>query len=196
MPSPKKQQQPEPSSGGKFKLRPLEMIGLGLLGFAILVYSLSKCLGGSKPVAGPGANNQLDSTQTDSVRMAQELEKLTKIYIVMDSVKLRSTPGLNGQIVKILLFDEVVYDLKEQTQKMENIRFSAEESRKEPWVKVRTADGKVGWVFGAVVSFYRKPRPSQPMRDSSLTTGSDTTAAAPSTTPTPGRPTSQPPRNR
>jgi SH3-like domain-containing protein len=94
------------------------------------------------------------------------------------------------------LFDEVVYDLKEQTQKMENIRFSAEESRKEPWVKVRTADGKVGWVFGAVVSFYRKPRPAAPMRDSSLTTGSDTTAAAPSTTPIPGRPSNQPPRNR
>ena len=190
MPAPKrrkKEEAPPPPDRLTWlkKVRPLEVAAIGLLLFAVLLYGINRCntpsAADSNEQAGLGAVQDSSlAALPDSLQQA--VKGLTKVYVVMDSVKLRSKPGLDGKIIRVLMHDEAVYDLGEQTKMMENIQFSVEERRTEPWVKVRTAEGQEGWVFGAVVSFYRKRKPApRTVGDSTTTTVSDSTIMQPQT---------------
>ncbi len=187
MPSPRNQQkrteQPKPAAKAKFKLRPIEMIAVGLLLVAVMMYALGQCGGRRKPTETPANAAQL----ADSAQLEARASNLRPLYVVVDSLKLRSKPQLDSNFIRYLSYDEIVFDMGVQTDFMQTIRFSIDDVRTEPWVKIRTNKGEVGWVFGAGVHFYRKKRrAAMPAAASTVTTPSatNTTATTPSATTT------------
>lgn len=78
------------------------------------------------------------------------------IYVKIDGLKMRDKPGTSGtKVVAQLGLNTPLSYLGEQTSFKEKITIG-ETSYDEPWVKVRTTDGKLeGWVFGGGVRFYK-----------------------------------------
>lgn len=195
----KKTPPPPPSNGILGKLRPIELVAIGVLGFAVLMYAFSKCGGGSA-----------DTTPTDTTLVVPNGGTLTTpnttipgqanpgttvgvrpLYIILDSVKLRRGPHLDSALVKFLVFGEEVYDMGKRTDFEQTVKISATETRTAPWVQVRTGDNKVGWVFGAGLEFYPKKRKGgNPTIDvpgtqgTTVTQPTTTTVTTPSTTTT------------
>lgn len=164
----------------RIKLRPMEIVGIGLLFFAIIVYAFTR---------GEREPEQRQIAQlADSTQLANKASQLRPLYIIVDSLKLRAKPKLDSNFIRYLVYDEMVFDMGEQTDATQTIRYSAEEVRTEPWVKIRTEKGEVGWVFGAGVGFYRKKRrpfnPNASAAISTITEPSTTTAPSANTTAT------------
>ncbi len=84
-------------------------------------------------------------------------EKITPLYVSIDNLKLREKPNLQSRIIRELeLFEEVSY-LHEMTDFKQKINLGSEIAN-EPWVKVKTERGYIGWVYAAGVHFYKKKR--------------------------------------
>jgi hypothetical protein len=82
-------------------------------------------------------------------------ERVTPLYITIDGLNVRRGPGLNYDFIdRLALHDEVVF-LNEISDSTQTIKLGELEVS-EPWVKIRTAKGRNGWVFGAGVSYYKK----------------------------------------
>ncbi len=80
-----------------------------------------------------------------------------KLYITIDKLKLRSKPGLKSKVLgELPLFSEV-YFMEEVTDSIYTLSLGKEVAN-EPYVKVKTKRGTVGWVYGAGVNYYKKKR--------------------------------------
>ncbi|MGH1338902.1 MAG: SH3 domain-containing protein [Aureispira sp.] len=182
------QQEDTPASKPtKGRLNNIELAGIGLIVFAVLLFAISKC--GADPVAENGEEQPtvteevVDSTLTppaDSSRdegssfsapnrptantapltaRPDSLRQPRTLYVLADSLRLRHAPELAGKVLTYLRYGEAVTDLGEATA-LQKLRVSADEVRTAPWVKVRTKTGKIGWAFGAYMQFYPVPRPT------------------------------------
>ncbi|TXB61605.1 SH3 domain-containing protein [Phaeodactylibacter luteus] len=81
-------------------------------------------------------------------------EAYTPLYVVTPALNLRTGPGLKYKVLeRLALHDEVAFlnEVTDTTQLIDLGDIIAEE----PWVKVRSANGKEGWVFGACVDYYK-----------------------------------------
>ena len=82
----------------------------------------------------------------------------SRLYVTIDGLNLRQGPGLNSGIIrKLALFDEVYY-ADEVTDSTFRVNLGLQEVD-EPYVKVRTTGGQVGWVYGAGVHYYKRKHP-------------------------------------
>ncbi|MBK8703339.1 MAG: SH3 domain-containing protein [Saprospiraceae bacterium] len=79
------------------------------------------------------------------------------MYVTIDGLNVRSTPGLKGQVLdRLALYDEVFF-LNERTDSL--YEFSIGKVKvKEAYVKIRTRKGRTGWVYGAGVHYYKMKR--------------------------------------
>ncbi len=67
-------------------------------------------------------------------------------------LRLRKTPGPEGELIRVLEEQEVLYDLGEVSDfttpiQLRGVRFD------EPWLKVATETGETGWVYAGALSF-------------------------------------------
>ena len=137
-------------------LRPMEMIGIGLVLFALMVWGLSKCGRDKKSdkknttEIQNGTESNLEDGKTDALRRT--------LYVCMDSLRMRRAPHKDSATVKLLPYGDELMDMGEY-QNEQTIKMSPEYSVTEPWIKVKTKDGRSGWVFGAGVRPYPKKRP-------------------------------------
>ncbi len=83
--------------------------------------------------------------------------KYATLYVTIDGLKMRKTPGLKGELVSKLELYEPVFFLNQKSEKREEISLGYEKVT-DHWVKVRTQSGKEGWVFGAGVHYYKMKR--------------------------------------
>ncbi len=81
----------------------------------------------------------------------------SKLYVTIDGLKMRKQPTLKGDVVAKLELYEEVYFLNQKTEKTEEISLGYEKVT-DHWVKIRTKEGKDGWVFGAGVHYYKMKR--------------------------------------
>lgn len=82
------------------------------------------------------------------------VERKTVLYSTIDGLNVRSGPGLrNGVVARLPLYAEVEF-LNEVTDSLYEIDLG-EITPREPWVRIRLADGKTGWVYGAGVEYYK-----------------------------------------
>lgn len=79
------------------------------------------------------------------------------LYATIDGLKVRKEPNLKAAVVAKLELYEAVSFLNQKTEKVEEISLGYEKVT-DHWVKIRTKDGKVGWVFGAGVHYYKMKR--------------------------------------
>ena len=86
--------------------------------------------------------------------ISNDKERYTPLYITIDGMNIRSSPTLKGKVLdRLSLYDEVAF-MDEVTNSKDTIQLGAV-TTVEPWVKVRTRKGKIGWVYGAGVSYYK-----------------------------------------
>lgn len=155
---------PSPSKG---RLNNLELTGIGLICFAVLLFGISRCNqqpDPPSPVAQPTITEQVVDTvptpppppPAPAVVLPDSILQKRKLYVLADSLRLRTSPELSSTVVTYLSYGEEVIDLNETTEPRK-IRVSVDEVRTAPWVKIRTKSGKTGWAFGAYLQFYPAP---------------------------------------
>ncbi|MEM9930969.1 MAG: SH3 domain-containing protein [Bacteroidota bacterium] len=82
------------------------------------------------------------------------IEKVTPVYSTINGLNVRSGPSMkNGVITRLSLYQEVIFT-GEVTDSLYSIDLG-EITPTAPWVKIRLEDGKEGWVYGALVSYYK-----------------------------------------
>ncbi|MBL4650981.1 MAG: SH3 domain-containing protein [Aureispira sp.] len=173
--------QPQKSSRGK--LNNMELFGIGLFCVAFLLYGISKC--GKEPVVESPSGPVVTEEVVDSPAIARRDENASsftgtnsdnnsnaaptaptnptvvggatrKLYVIIDSLRVRQAPNLGGQLVTNLKYGEEITDLGERTVS-EKLRVSPDEVRTAPWIKIKNKEGQVGWAFGAYLQFYPVP---------------------------------------
>ncbi|MBK7872272.1 MAG: SH3 domain-containing protein [Saprospiraceae bacterium] len=70
----------------------------------------------------------------------------------VESTRLRETPGEDGKVIQELAKGTVLYDLGEVSDFTTRVQLRGI-WLDEPWLKVRTKDGKQGWIYGGALSF-------------------------------------------
>ena len=82
----------------------------------------------------------------------------SRLYITIDKLNFRTAPRLGSEVIgQFSLFDEV-YFLNEVTDSAYTVNLGRQLAT-EPYVKVRSQTGKVGWVYGAGVHYYKRRHP-------------------------------------
>jgi hypothetical protein len=98
------------------------------------------------------------STTTPTVGQptVSQQPRYSKLYITIDGLKMRKGPSLDSAVVlQMKLFEQVDF-MNEFTDSTYQINLGYEMAD-EPWFKIQHR-GKVGWVYGAGVNFYKKKR--------------------------------------
>ena len=106
--------------------------------------------------------NSSESTQTESTTnpvetpLEEKIEepKTTKLYAWVDKLNLRSEPTTKSEIIAEIKEGTQLTFLNEKTEYTERINLRGQPYN-EPWLKVKTEDGKEAWVFGGAVKFYK-----------------------------------------
>lgn len=165
-------------------LSKFEYIIIGIFAIIFLMWAISKCSShkeqaqdeaaieakedslanaAKQPAVNTPAPAVADSTkvaasQTAAAQPAPSQETPgSKLYVTIDKLKLRKTPGLKGELLgELKLFDEVYYQ-DEVTDSTYEVNLG-KEMADEPYVKVKTKRGTVGWVYGAGVHYVKKKR--------------------------------------
>lgn len=65
-------------------------------------------------------------------------------------ISLRDAPGKKSNVLRVLTMDEKVTDLREVSH-FESSVFYNDRNHQAPWIKVKTADDEVGWVFAGAL---------------------------------------------
>ncbi|MBL7825228.1 MAG: SH3 domain-containing protein [Saprospiraceae bacterium] len=113
-----------------------------------------------KPGAPPATRPQASPTtpQAQTTKAPENTAKAgSTLFVTIDGLKVRKEPGLKGETVEQLkLYDPVTF-LNQKTEWKQEINLGSEKVN-DHWVKIKTAAGKVGWVFGAGVHYYKMKR--------------------------------------
>ena len=81
-------------------------------------------------------------------------ERVTPLYTTVEKVNVRKEPKLNAAIVSKLELNEEVTFLNEVTDFKQEITIEGV-NYNEPWIKVKTQAGRIGWVYGGTISYYK-----------------------------------------
>ncbi len=110
-----------------------------------------------EPATAPAASAQPAQPKASETTASPTESGLSKLYVTIDKLKVRKTPGLKGELLgELKLFDEVFY-MNEVTDSTFVVNLGREKAN-EPYVKIKTKRGTVGWVYGAGVHYAKKKR--------------------------------------
>jgi hypothetical protein len=108
--------------------------------------------------ATPTAASETSSNPTAATTPAIPANsELSRLYVTIEGLKLREEPSLESEVIRqFALFDEV-YFMNEITDFKLEINLGKEMAN-EPWVKVKSKKGHIGWVYGAGVHYHKQKR--------------------------------------
>ncbi len=161
----------------KKMLPKLELFIIVIFLGSFIIWAVSKCsstreaiqekVATEAPVAGETAETETDQpkgeqaeadARTEDKTPRTSTERVTTLYVTIDGLNLRSEPTLDSEVIlKLDLFEEV-YFMNEVTDFTEEISLG-KTTVNEPWIKVRHRKGRVGWVYGAGVHYYKMKHP-------------------------------------
>lgn len=99
------------------------------------------------------------TSQIKSVPDSTMDDQRTKLIVNIDELRLRTQPGQNGSVIKTISKGADLYDLGEVSNFSTRIELRGK-TYNEPWLKVQTKDGTVGWVYTCPL-FFRMEKPGQ-----------------------------------
>jgi len=95
--------------------------------------------------------------QSSSVQSTLEQPFVTPLYVILDNLNVREEPDTDSKIVDRLKLDDAVQFLNETTDFEEEVDLG-NYTVVDRWVKVKTSRGKIGWVFGGGVHYFKTKR--------------------------------------
>ena len=103
-------------------------------------------------LSGWGCGRDSGADAGTASQIIQASAQRTALLSNINHLRIRETPGPDGEIIATLSEGDTLFDMGEvsafTTQvTLRGIRFN------EPWIKVRTQDSLVGWVYGGGVNF-------------------------------------------
>ena len=102
-------------------------------------------------------NNNTTTTPQITTNASSLQNRSTPLYVTIDGLNMRTGPSLDSTVIlKLKLFDQVNF-MGEVTDSTYQISLGYEIAD-EPWVKVQHKRGRIGWVYGAGVNYYKKKR--------------------------------------
>ncbi|HMQ48731.1 MAG TPA: SH3 domain-containing protein [Saprospiraceae bacterium] len=151
-----------------------ELLVVGVLFLSFLLWAVSKCNATRQEYQVRQAKEAREEQIADSldrlsyqniqidtqpnVRNAfdpSKFEAVTPLYVTIEGMNMRSGPGVSYKMLdRFKLFDQV-YFMNEVSSTIDTIQLG-KITAAEPWVKVKSAKGQVGWIYGAGVSYYKK----------------------------------------
>lgn len=157
----RKRKAPEkPQKKKKGGLNSVEMIAIAVFCLAGVLYAMTKCGGETPPTKNVSVvidSNVTTPPQLESIANVVESREpiiARSLYVIVDSLKMRKAPRLDSEVVIFLNYSQEIYDMNEVTDFEQTIRISVDEVQTAPWVKVKTKEKLVGWVFAAGLQFY------------------------------------------
>ncbi len=169
----------------KSMLPNLEVIIILIFFLSFIVWAASKCSATKQDYADSNETEGLEEDNTDSIYFSmpkplpQKEEETTeaegttisasdgnqkvvtkilpRLYITIDGLNMRTGPHLDSTVIeKLSLFEEVGFtgEYTDSTQRLSLGKVMANE----PWIKIKSKRGKVGWVYGAGVDYKKKKR--------------------------------------
>jgi len=126
----------------------LEIIVFFLLTLIFLMWSFKQCSSERDPRERPRTERK---KRKNTRQAAQEYSTL---YVIVDSLNMRTAPHLDSMIVKRIPRKEAVefYGLRTSFRQKININSI---TKQEPWVYIRMKSGREGWVYAGGLSFYK-----------------------------------------
>ncbi len=110
----------------------------------------------SQPTAAPVTSSTPPAPKpTSSAPVAQPKSTGTTMYVVIDSMKLRKEPTLDGQVLQLMRKGDGVTLNGERSKNIYKLKID-DVTYQEPWIKVTTKSGKTGWIYGAGLRAYKK----------------------------------------
>ena len=110
-----------------------------------------------KPGKRPELTNDIRPVEPKAEPAKPQAAGAGVLYVTIEGLRMRSEPGLRGELVaKLRLYEPVIF-LDEKTSWTQEINLGTEKVT-DHWVKIKTESGKEGWVFGAGVHFFKKKR--------------------------------------
>lgn len=123
----------------------------------IFILSFLTLSSACKDTNSPGSEETGDLT-TDSLMQKNNNTKnepiTVEIYTWVNKLRMRSKPDTKSDIIAELVEGEALTYLDEKTDFTQKISMRGS-IQDEPWLKVKTKTGKIGWVYGGGVKFYR-----------------------------------------
>lgn len=106
----------------------------------------------------PQPRNTQPTTSTvrrDTIIQTQYVQRPTALFVWAEGLKVRAEPYLTSSIVTTLPLNAQISFQGETSSFKQKITLEGIEYD-ERWLKVKTADGKTGWVYGGGVRLYQK----------------------------------------
>ncbi len=111
----------------------------------------------TSPTTTPIGSSPSPSPATPALTTSRSSVYATKLYVSIDGMNMRRGPSLDSAIMlKMPLFEELTF-MNEVTDSTQLISLG-DEMANEPWVKVKSKKGHIGWVYGAGVHYYKRKR--------------------------------------
>lgn len=127
-----------------------EMIVFILFAIFFIMWSFKRC-----ETEKINARHNPRPAQTRSKKVPQEeVQKHSTLYVVVDSLNMRTAPHLDSAVVARLPKDVPVefYGLRTSFRQQININNAPTNT---PWIYIRTESQKEGWIYAGGVNFYK-----------------------------------------
>lgn len=98
-------------------------------------------------------NNNIDPTILSADSTASVTLTTVTVYAWVDKLRMRSEPDTKSEIVAEIPEGGAMTFLDEKSDFTQQITLRGK-AYDEPWLKVKTTEGKTGWVYGGGVKFY------------------------------------------
>ncbi len=100
--------------------------------------------------SGTSNSPSVENTETERQEQEQDYQANETLIAWVDLLNVRAEPHTGGKIVASLRENAIVTYTGERTDDLHTISLR-DTLFEEPWLKIRTADGKEGWIFGGAV---------------------------------------------
>lgn len=126
----------------------IEMISIRSLAcLAALVFSLTAC---SNDDDTPKNNTPMKLPSSETAEPNEAQHQPVSLKILLDDLRIRQSPTLNGEIIEKLDANNLVQWLGDISPNTDAIRLRGV-SFDDPWLKIATASGKTGWGYAAAM---------------------------------------------
>ncbi len=125
----------------------IEMIVFVLFAIFFTMWSFKRC-------EIEKSNARHNPRPASSSKKKTKEEKYSTLYVIVDSLNMRSAPHLDSMVVARLPRDTEVefYGLRTSFRQSININNSPKNA---PWVYIRNKAGQDGWIYAGGVNFYK-----------------------------------------